>query len=293
MFYGCRNYVIKLSKIIFKSPTRWIFITAFAFMPQFVFFASYVNNISVMMLGVAMTVYAWALGINDGRNYKNCFLLSVGISVCALSSYYSYGWILVSIFFVILSYLYQNKKDYKGLLKLFTFTFLMILIFTGYSFIRHIVVYKDILGLKTAAYYNSMYALEELLPQNNPSLSGQGLSLKYMLFDLKWIEKTFNSSVAVFGQNDVYCSQIVYTLAKVFIAVGIIGFIVKIIQAIIRRQKPEKMKMLFSLCLVLCTVITVILSICRSYYARKLLLFRIPALNVAWWFGIFTHCKIV
>lgn len=262
---GAVYFIIKLTKLIFKRSTRWIMIVTIAFMPQFAFISSYVNNDSVAFLGIAMIAYAWALGIFDNWNIKNCGLLSVGLATCALSYYNSYAWILISIFFFVFVYLYKNKKDYKGLFKYAGIVAGLTFLLAGYSFIRHLVLYGDLLGFETSHYYGNLYAIPALHPDNRISVAEQGLSLQYMLFDMDWLLISFRSFIGAFGYMQYLCSENVYTLAKIFIRIAIIGCAISIVIRIFKKQKPDTLKLVFYISAVLCAVITICLSIYNSY----------------------------
>lgn len=264
---GAVYFIIKLTKIIFKSPARWIMIVTVAFMPQFAFIASYVNNDSVAFLGIAIIAYSWALGLTDNWNIKNCLLLSTGLSICALSYYNSYAWILLSIFFFIFSYLYKNKKDYKGLLKHVGIVAGLTFLLAGHSFIRHLVIYKDLLGFETLNYYGDLYSVPALHPNNRLSISEQGFSLHHMLFDMDWLLISFRSFIGVFGYMEYPLSEKIYSLARIFILIAIIGCAINLAIRIFKKQKPDTLKLVFCISAILCAVITIGLSIYNSYNA--------------------------
>ena len=89
-------FAIKIAKELFDKNTKWIFITFTTLIPQFIFLTTYVNNDVIAVAGSAMIVYAWILGIRERWEWKSCVLLAVGIGVCALSYYNSYGILLPS-----------------------------------------------------------------------------------------------------------------------------------------------------------------------------------------------------
>lgn len=263
---GAVYYAIKISKLLLKTPARWIMIVAFAFMPQFAFLSSYVNNDSVALLGICMIAYAWLLGIKYNWSYKNCFLLCIGMATCALSYYNSYAWILLSIFMFITSYLYINKKDYKELIKHIVFIVLIMFLLIGYNFLRHLVLYGDLLGFETSHYYGELFAIDSLKPDFRQSIFEQGKSFVSMFTELNWHNITWKSFMGVFGYMNVYCPRIIYLAISLFMLVGVIGLIVKLISFIKKRQKPDTLKLMFYLSTLLCGVITVALSMYNSYF---------------------------
>ncbi len=262
---GAVYFIIKLSKLIFARPARWIMIVTVAFMPQFAFLGSYVNNDSVAFLGITMVAYSWALGINDNWNIKNCILLSLGLSACILSYYNSYAWVLLSIPFFIVSYLHKNKKDYKGLLKYVGIVTGLTFLLAGHSFIRHLILYNDLLGFNTTSHYGQLYSTPALHPDNRISIAEQGFSLSSMLFDLKWLKTSFMSFIGVFGYMEYICSDLVYELSEYFIILAMVGCIIGLIIKIIKKQKPDKLTLYFYISCIICAIITFALSVFNSY----------------------------
>lgn len=262
---GAVYFIIKLTKIIFKRPARWIMIITIAFMPQFAFIASYVNNDSVAFLGIAIIAYAWTLGMADNWNIKNCILLSLGLATCILSYYNSYAWVLISIPFFVISYLHKNKKDYKGLLKHVGIVAGLTFLLAGHSFIRHLILYGDLLGFETSHYYGAIYSTPALHPDNRPSINEQGISLMQMLFDMNWIETSLKSFIGAFGYMQYFCSKKVYLLAAFFVNTALIGCIIGLITRIFKKNKPDKMKLIFYISCAVCAIISICLSIYNSY----------------------------
>ncbi len=262
---GAVYFMIKLSKLIMARPARWIMIVTVAFMPQFAFLGSYVNNDSVAFLGITMIAYAWALGIKDNWNIKNCILLSLGLSACILSYYNSYAWVLLSVPFFIISYLHKNKKDYKGLLKYVGIVAGLTFLLAGHSFIRHLILYNDLLGFKTSHYYGELYSTPLLHPDNRPSIAEQGISLSGMLFDMNWLKTSFMSFIGVFGYMEYTCPDIIYELAGSFIFIALIGCFIGLFVRMFKKQKPDTLKIYFYIACIICAIISVCLSIYNSY----------------------------
>lgn len=266
---GSVYYIIKISKLLFNSCAKWLLIVFVAFMPQFAFLASYVNNDMVAFMGIAMIIYAWLLGTKYNWNYKNATLLSIGISVCGLSYYNSYIWILISVFIFCISYLSQNKKQYKNFSKLTGYIVALTFLLIGYSFIRHVVLYGDLLGFNTTSHYGELYALDWLKPSNRFSLFEQGVPVKTMLYDLpyRWLSVSWKSFVGLFGYMQYYCQQWVYDLVKWFIIIGGVSFVGKAVHSLlIKRQKPGLFSVLFYSSLVIGAAVTVALSFYNSYF---------------------------
>lgn len=256
-------FVIKLSKMFFKSPARWIMITVFAFMPQFAHLASYANSLIVAVLGVAMLIYAWASGIKYGWQIKNCLLLCVGTAVCALSSYYSLAWILASVPMFILSHYYKRKKDPNAFLSHGIFSVLLTVLLVAYNFTNHLVVYKNLFGFKTALHFNELFA-----KTNMPlSFSKQGASFFEMLFSRKWLSATARGFIGIFGKDNVNCPAIIYKLAILFFIIGFIGFAIWVIKGLKNRKNIKKSIKLFYITVFCAGALTAIAFVLCSYFS--------------------------
>lgn len=58
----------------------------------------------------------------------------------------------------------QNRQDFKGLSKLSSLVIVLAVILAAYPFIRHLVLYHDLLGLQTRDYYGAIYAGPGMTP---------------------------------------------------------------------------------------------------------------------------------
>ncbi len=263
-------FTIKISKILFKTPIRWLMVGLVAFIPQLAFLSSYVNNDIVALLGATFIMYSWILGIHYNWNFKNSSILAIGIAICATSYYNAYSWILFSVFLFIFTYLHQNNKDYKGLFKYSFFIFLIVFLIAGYFFIRHVAFYGDLLGIKTTQSYCELYGIDALKPSNRLTPKVQGISLIDMLFgNMRFIKDSSNSFVGCFGYMQYplpgffYC---IYYILFVMAFIGLVGFFI----AKVKNKQKERLsidadKILFGLSLLFCIVITICLSVYNSY----------------------------
>ena len=260
-------FVIKCCKLLFaRAEVRYTVVFLVAFMPQFVFLSSYVNNDIVAFLGVTAIAYAWLLGWKCGWKMRYALLLAFGIAVCALSYYNSYAWILLSVFFCIFSYLAAKPKDRKGLLKLVGVVAGVVVLLVGYSFIRHVVLYGDLLGFQTGSYYGEKYAIDALKPSNRITLAEDGVSLWKMLFgSYGWVLTTVASFIAGFGPMAYFSTPGFYAFVILLLLVGLGGTVARFIGSLRQGKKPSATTLAFYLSLLLCALITVGLSIYNSY----------------------------
>lgn len=272
-------FTIKISKRLFNSPIRWIMVVLVSTIPQFVFLSSYVNNDIIALASSAIILYSWIVGIQDGWNLKSCTLLAVGIIICMLSYYNAYGWILCSIFVFFVSFVLQNKnqKPYvKKMWKQVAFIIIFVAIFTGYFFIRNMIIYNgDFLGINSLTQSSELYALNEYKPSMRNTPSSMGISVFEMLFSdsiyngqtKSWLYSSFESFVGVFGYMQYSVKAFVIFIYKYIFAIGFFGVIVGgfiRIKSYWKDFEKRNYLLIYAACLI-CIIIPFILSVYYSY----------------------------
>lgn len=253
---------IKVAKRLFGKPVYWVVPIFVSMLPQFIFLSSYVNNDIVAVFGTSLILYAWVDGIRDKWGIRNAVILSMGISVCGLAYYNSWGWILCSMIFFGVTYIWQNPKNYKGLLKLGGLISIIVLLCISYLFIRHLVLYGDLLGFDVTRSYGELYALDSCKPSARLILQQEGESVLYMLLGRHWLEQTLNSFIGSFGYGEITLNEAVYVLYKGLFAVAALGAVISLFVGL---QKKDKLQLLLTVSLILCIVIPVGLSMYYSY----------------------------
>lgn len=103
-------FIIKIAKRLFKDLTKYFSIIIGIFIPQLVFLSSYFNYDIISVLGTAIITLSWIRFIQDGASVKSSIIMAIGIIICSLSYYFSYGHILMSIFFI-LYYFYEERNQ--------------------------------------------------------------------------------------------------------------------------------------------------------------------------------------
>lgn len=265
---GTVYFVIKTSKMLFDTPSRWIMIILCSFIPQFAFLSSYVNNDSLAVFGSAMIFYCWVYVLKNRWNYKIAFVLVIGMSVCALSYYNSYGWILISIPFLIITYFRQNPKKYREFIKFAGSIAAMTLVLIGYLFIRHFVLYGDILGMSTGEKYGELFAQPGMKPSERFSLAEQGVGIADMLFGpaYSWVNITAKSFFVSFGYMQFHAHSSVYVFYGIVFGVGALAFAVLVAKKLIKREKIDFSTIILYTALSAVAAITVFLSMYNSYF---------------------------
>lgn len=229
-------FLLKICHRLFSVETKWMVTILFSMIPQFVFLTSYVNNDIICICGSGIICYAWVCGLQDGWNYKNATILSMGIIIATLSYYNSYGWILCSVFLFIFSFLLQKgKKDYKTMFSIGFFIAIIVVSVSAVFFIRNAILYQgDFLGMKSLKMSSEKYAVEWLKPSNRNIAANKGMSLFEMLCSKEWTGVTWGyltlkSFIGVFGYMLVYIPDWVYTSFHILFIACTIGFLGQII----------------------------------------------------------------
>jgi 4-amino-4-deoxy-L-arabinose transferase-like glycosyltransferase len=104
----------KIGKKLFSKRLQYLLAIFVGFLPQFIFISSYVNNDSMAVFSTSLIIYFWIVGLESKWNFRSCIGLAVGISLCALSYYNAYGYILCSILLFIFSFVYQYRQSKSG-----------------------------------------------------------------------------------------------------------------------------------------------------------------------------------
>lgn len=268
-------FVMKLAKLRFPGTKRWILVALVAFLPQFIFLSTYVNNDIIAVLGTIIIFYAWSLGLEEKWNYKNCAILASGIIICALSYYNSYMWVLSSIilFFFSMLFIEKRKISDKELWKLGIFICIFVLLFISYFFIRNAILYDgDIFGIGIRDVLSEKYGSSDLKPSLRNTPRNLGMSLGEMLRDtqymgITWFTSTSRSFIACFGYMQYWMPEWFYTIVFGLYIVGAVGVVVAAWKFVTKRHTVDEWKKagILHVNLVLCMLVTVGLTLYYSY----------------------------
>ncbi|CAI3633178.1 conserved membrane hypothetical protein [Clostridium neonatale] len=254
-------YIIKISNKLFDNIYKWFFIILVSCLPQFVFLSSYMNNDILALMSVVLIIYYWIDGHENKWNMKSNIGLAVSVAICALSYYNAYPFILFSIVFFIWSN-FSLKLNRKEIGKKFIFISVIVLILSGWWFIRNAILYNgDFLGMNTMTEYSNMYAREDIKPINHLTPEKEGISVLSMLIDREWLKTTYKSFIGVFGYMQFPMKSWTYKFYACIIAIGIVCFIV----SLFKLKEISRSKSVIFLFMTLASLITICLSIYRSY----------------------------
>lgn len=210
--------LLKIGDRLFKMNFKWFFAAGIAFLPQFIYLSAYINNEALAFLSAVIIAYCWIFGAESGWQIKYCVGLALGISLCALTYYNAYGFILFSIPYFIITFLLRHRSrtiDKKAvfleLLKKVGIIVVIFLVLAGWWFIRNYLLYGDITGLNALAESSELYAE----PAQKPSNRVHPASLPTMLFDMGWIRSSFKSLIGMFDYMSIPISGNLYRLYTV------------------------------------------------------------------------------
>lgn len=196
------GYVRALGRILFeKKIYQWLFWLLNVCLPQSSFLFSYLNCDSMALMASAMILYYLLKGMQDSFSNKTCIWLGVSLSICILSYYNAYGFLLTA-FLGYLGYFWeQNRKGEKCGRKFWGKGLLictLVLALTGWWFVRNYFLYDgDFLGLRTQEEYAERYALDLFKPSGRKNCINQGISLWEMLFRSNWAILVFKSFIGI------------------------------------------------------------------------------------------------
>ena len=232
---GTAWFVWLLAKRLFKKEDRIMFTALITFLPGAVILYSYVNTDALAMFSSAFIVYMWVRSLQDGWTYKNCALLGVGISFCALSYYNAYGYALCSILlFCADNLLFGEKKwDFATLIRRGLVVTAVVALLAGWWFLRNAIIYDgDFMGRATSHAYAVQYAQKEYNPVYRTTMQEAGnISLFSMLFyrppylGQNWLMTVIFGLIGCFGYNQIYLTDFIYYPYMVFICVGLAALV--------------------------------------------------------------------
>ena len=236
--------VYELAKRLFSAErSRWLFCLAVAYQPMNLFVHSYVNTDSFCMLSTAMIVYGLVRLYREGVDVRICLWLAAGVSLCALSYYSAYGYILAA---MILFVAYFAKKDSgrfdrAGFLKYGALTAVLVLLGIGWWFIRQgIVLQGDFLGLRTRDELVAAYG--KVRAQAANTYAGKGYSFFGMIGEMiaaRLPLKLAGTLIAAYGTLNIRPQVWFYALYALVWSAGVVGCVMKLAEKGKPQNRPQ------------------------------------------------------
>jgi hypothetical protein len=225
---------ILISRRVFHGVWRWFFVGFIALLPQFAFLSCYLNSDSLAIFSTALIVYAWLRGLRDGWGTANSLLLGLAISVCLLSYFTAYGFVLLSVVVYLADRLHgwrstpveERRRHLRQTFVQLGIICGVVLVLAGWWFIRNAYLYNgDFLGLKTSGEQGMLYARDFAKPGASSALA-KGWSLWQMLVHHGWIVITGMSSVGLFGYMTVRLPAAIYGGYATIVVAGFLSALV-------------------------------------------------------------------
>ncbi|MCM1049121.1 MAG: hypothetical protein NC433_11940 [Clostridiales bacterium] len=261
---GCVGLGFIIAKKLFpKFESRLLYGVLIGVLPQFVFLSAYLNNDVFAVFTSMLILLGWLYGKERHWDIKSCLFLGFAISLCILTYYNAYAWILCSILYYFVTVMrddsIENKWQYA--IKHGLIIALVVFLLTGWFFIRNALLYDgDFLGIDAQKACGEIYAIDELKPSNRPTWANQGRTLLNMLTETEWISYSVKSFFACFGALDIWVSAKYYVCYGIIILTAAAGFIYGGL-----KKRLKKENLLLYICCAVCIITPVILSIYNSY----------------------------
>lgn len=223
---------VKIAGRLWTGWVRWLFVSLIAFLPQFLFLGSYLNNDALAIFSTAWMFYLWVKAMQEGWSRGTCIQLGIAVSVCALSYYNAYSMVLCSVVFFAVTILLcgEKKWDFRQLITKGLGITAIVCVLAGWFFIRNYIIYDgDFLGNAISRECAELYAIDELKPSNRTTPMNMGMSLIGMFFWMpegwngNWMKTVFSSFVGTFGFMTVFLPEILYKIYAVIYGAGILG----------------------------------------------------------------------
>lgn len=223
---------IKIAGRLWSGWVKWLFVSLIAFLPQFLFLGSYLNNDALAIFSTAWMFYLWIKALQEGWSWGTCIQLGIAVSICALSYYNAYSMVLCSVvFFVVTMLLCGEKKwDFRQMITKGLGITGIVCLLAGWFFIRNYIIYDgDFLGNSISTECAELYAIDELKPSNRITPVRMGMSLIGMFFWVpegwngNWMKTVFSSFVGTFGFMTVFLPDLIYKIFMCIYGVGALG----------------------------------------------------------------------
>lgn len=273
---GTVVFCFGIGKRLFKGVYKWAFILGIILLPEFIYISSYVNCDSLALFCGAWIIYALISGSEKEWDLGSCIFLGIGIGLCVLSYYNAYGIIVGAVVYCLISVVLNDNISNKifFIIQRVAVVTGVALVISGWWFVRNYLLYNgDLLGINASTKCAEINAQWDYKPSNRETPNKLGYSLKYMLFEMKWIANVKERFVAAFGILQFYLKKWQYNLYYIFVIIGLAGCGLNCIYGKKHGQRNDdnlKRKELYSkqmdMCMLLICIITIAISIYYSYF---------------------------
>lgn len=268
------GYVRALGRLLFeKRALQRLFVLLNVCLPGSSFLFTYLNCDSMALMASAMILYYLIKGMRDSFSAGTCLWLGVCLSICVLSYYNAYGFLITSLV-VFGGYYWEKRRKGERCGREFrrkgALIAGLVLMLAGWWFVRNYFLYDgDFLGLRTQEAYAERYALDMFKPSGRRNCVNQGISLMEMLFHSDWAILVFKSFVGVLAPlMEAHRAWIFAGYGLIFLAggLGVLGESVQRLRKARREKGPVDMSRAgFHLGLAAAVVLPNVLNVWYSY----------------------------
>ena len=210
----------KIGRRVFSSSVAAYGLALFVgFLPQVTFLGSYLNQDSMTIFATALVLHCWLVGIERRWDLAGSAALGAALGVCALSYYFAYGYILLSVVVYVVSgarMAREGRADPRALALHALLVFAVAMAVGGWFFVRNLIIYDgDLFGRTASSVLAEQYAQPGFKPSEHwtPQIGGTGV-IEMVLGD--WLVTTAKSFVGVFAYMNEYLSN------KLYVAYGLV-----------------------------------------------------------------------
>lgn len=253
-----------IGKRVFAHPlSPYMLALLCGFLPQAVFCASYLNNECLMVFCTAAVIHAWLLGTQTSWTAKNEVYLGVGLGVLALTYYFGYWYMIVSIPIYIASKASQSRDSSNGKLAVFRGICTVLLVafaVGGWFFVRNAIIHNgDVFGMKTSSALSEQNALPEFKPSVRTTPRKEGVGLLELLVgiyrDNNWFIDCIRSAIGYFGFIEIPLTEHTYVAYMAFFGISLLCCVPYVIKS------TSQKRCYLAICVLLCA-----LSVAMSLY---------------------------
>lgn len=254
----------KIGRKVFSSTVAsYGFALFVGFLPQVTFLGSYLNQDSMTIFATALVLYCWLLGIERCWDLASSAFLGAALGICALSYYFAYGYILLSIVVYVVSGVRMARTGRVGARALglhALLVFAVAMVVGGWFFVRNFIIYDgDLFGRTASSALAEQYAQPGFKPSEHwtPQVGGTGV-IEMVLGD--WLVTTAKSFIGVFAYMNECLSN------KLYVAYGLILLFCLLLSPLyLARGERFEGKPLVIASLLVCALIVVGLDVYYSW----------------------------
>lgn len=250
-------------KLIKDSIIRYIIPIMVAFIPQFSFICSYVNQDAFMVFLSTVLIYLCIEGRENNWDYN--IVIKVGVVGGGILLSYINGYIVLLAVLIYVLITYNNIVSLEFLKKIGICLAIMLLI-SGWWFLRNAIVNNgDFLGLTATKLFSEKHAVPEFRPSVRPTYHNLGKTMIDVLKDKYWVKTSFYSFWGILGWMNVYLPNLFYRMVDIFTGLFIISLIKMKIDIIRKKVSINNVKLI--MVLLFNFVASILLSLYYTVYS--------------------------